>query len=480
MPAIPNDGRPIDPTDPPPLDRRPSSPRVAEAAVRAETVRLLYRSPVPALANLAVGALLAAVAWGWIPVWILVSWLLAMTVVTGGRLALWRLFQRSPAAACDAPQWERRMMAAVAVAGLLWALAGLAVAAWRLPVQLEGVIAISVGGMIAGAMFSMTSSTPVFRTYVIPAAVGPILGFLAVGDRDHVAVAGMGVVYLFVVLLWGRDAQRAIVNGIRLRLENDALVADLRRVRAQADAAEALKRESFANLGHELRTPLNAIIGFAQSLDAELWGPLGSPRYREYAQAIGDSGRHLFELIQGMLDIARHDAGMLELDEDRFDLVDLTRACAGMLGGVASSGGVNLEVRVPDGSIEVTADATKLRQIVINLVANAVRFTPSGGRVDVVVRRRADGEIELRVEDNGIGLSPEDIPRALEPFIQVARNRRSNPGGAGLGLPLSKRLVELHGGRLEIESAPGEGTTVRVVLPGRRAIAAGESQAPRR
>jgi len=360
------------------------------------------------------------------------------------------------------------MLIGVVLSSLLWAITGIAVAVLRLPIQVEGVIAISVGGMIAGAMFSMTASTSVFRSYVIPAAAGPILGFLAVADRDHVAVAGMGVVYLIVVLLWGREAERAIANGIRLRLENEVLVGDLRKAEEQVDAAEKLKRESFANLGHELRTPLNAIIGFSQSLEAEIWGPLGSPRYREYAQAIGDSGRHLFELIQGMLDIARHDAGMLEIDEDRFDLAELTRVCTGMLDGAARSNGVDLTTEVPEDGLQMIADPTKIRQIIINLVANAVRFTPSGGRVGVVVARHGGGEIELRVEDSGIGLAPEDIPRALEPFIQVSRNGTSNPGGAGLGLPLSKRLAELHGGRLEIDSALGVGTVVRVFLPAER------------
>lgn len=440
-----------------------------DSAVRAETVRLLFQSPLPALANLAVASLLVAVAWTSIPTWILAAWLLAMAAVTAVRCALWHRFQRSPGAACDAPRWERRMLFGAAVNGLLWGITGVALAMMQLPIQVEGVVAISVGGMIAGAMFSLTASSRVFRSYVLPAALGPIAGFLAAGDRDHVAVAGMGVVYLIVVLLWGRDAERGIVTGIRLRLENEALVGDLRKAREQADAAEKLKRESFANLGHELRTPLNAIIGFAESIEAELWGPVGSPRYRDYAQAIGNSGRHLFELIQGVLDIARHDAGMLELDEDRFDLAEMTRGCAAMLDGSARGNGVVLTAVVPDGGLEVVADATKLRQIVINLVANAVRFTPAGGRVLVVVDRRDDGEVELRVEDNGVGLAPEDIPRALEPFIQVVRDGISNAGGAGLGLPLSKRLAELHGGRLEIESVLGKGTVVRVFLPAARA-----------
>ncbi len=442
---------------------------VHDEAVRAETVQLLYQSPFPALANLGVAILLVAVAWGAAPGPWLVAWLAAMAVATGGRLVLWRAFSRSEHAVCEAALWERRMLLGVTTVGLLWGVTGVAVVTVDLPIRVEGVVAISVGGMIAGAMFSMTASASVFRAYVIPAAVGPIVGFLAVGDRDHVAVAGMGLVYLFVVLLWGRDAERGIVNGIRLRLQNEALVADLQVARDRADAAEKLKQESFTNLGHELRTPLNAIIGFAESLEIELWGPLGNPRYRDYARAIGDSGRHLYELIQGILDIARHDAGILELEETRFDLPELVANCVGMMEGTARGKGVELSTGGDDGAVAVFADATKLRQIVINLLANAVRFTPSGGRVTVATRRR-DGDVELEVRDTGVGLAPEDIPRALEPFVQVGQEVARDTGGAGLGLPLSKRLAELHGGRLEIDSSPGEGTTVRIVLPANRVL----------
>ncbi|GHD47831.1 hypothetical protein GCM10017083_18670 [Thalassobaculum fulvum] len=441
-----------------------------DGAVRAETVRLLYQSPFPALANLVVATLLVAVAWEAVPGAWLVAWLAAMALATGVRLALWRAFARSGHAGCGAVLWERRMLFGVTVVGLLWAATGAAVAAVDLPIQVEGVVAISVGGMIAGAMFSMTASAAVFRAYVIPAALGPIVGFMAVGDRDHVAVAGMGLVYLLVVLLWGRSAERAIVNGIRLRLQNEALVADLKAARDRADAAEKLKQESFANLGHELRTPLNAIIGFAQSLEIELWGPLGSPRYREYAHAIGSSGRHLYELIQGILDIARHDAGILELDETRVELAGLVGNCVGMMEGAARSKGVTLSANADGGAVAVLADATKLRQILINLLANAVRFTPSGGRVTVATRLRDGGGVEIEVRDTGIGLAAEDIPRALEPFVQVGQAMAGDSGGAGLGLPLSKRLAELHGGRLEIDSNPGDGTAVRVVLPAARVV----------
>lgn len=478
MKANLSSGRPLPWAGPSSVDRHAGGRRVDDAAVRAEVVQLLYRSPFPALANLAVGGLLVLVAWGTVAGWALAAWLLAMAVATGGRLALWRAFRRSPAAGRAAGRWERRMMLGVAVGGMLWAVAGLSVAVIRMPIHVEGVVAISVGGMIAGAMFSMTASAAVFRAYVVPAALGPIVGFLAVGDREHIAVAGMGLVYLAVVMIWARGAERAIADGIRLRLENEALIADLQAAYEHAETVEKLKRESFANLGHELRTPLNAIIGFAQSLEVELWGPLGSPRYREYARAINDSGRHLYELIQGILDIARHDAGMLELEDAPLDLAELIRACAEMLGGSARAKGVEMSVQVPDGDVVITADATKLRQIVINLVANAVRFTPTGGRVALVVERRDDGGIELRVEDNGIGLAPEDIPRVLEPFVQVARVGSRDSGGAGLGLPLSKRLAELHGGRLEIDSRPGDGTVVRVMLPAARVVDA--DQAPRR
>lgn len=447
-------------------DVRPGRPD--ESAVRAARVRVLHQSPFPALANLAVGALLAVAAWGYLPTPALVAWLAAMTAVTAARVWLHRLHAARPTAASDAGRSERRMALAVAMAGCLWALWGLAPG--RLPPHLDAMVAISVGGMLAGAMFSLTASLLTFRAYVLPAAAGPILGFAAVGDREHLAAAGMGAVYLLVVWFWGRETARGIESGIRLRLENEALVAELDAARHSADASERLKRESFANLGHELRTPLNAIIGFAQSLDAEIWGPLGSPKYREYAQAIADSGQHLYVLIQNILDLSRHDAGMLELDERAVDLTAEIGACRDMLAASAAAADITLAVALPKVGPWVVGDATKLRQIVINLAANAIRFTPAGGRVTIAVERLADGATEIGVVDTGVGLDPEDIPRALEPFVQVSRDRTREAGGAGLGLPLSKRLAELHDGRLEIESRPGEGTAVRVTLPAWRAM----------
>lgn len=450
----------------------------SDLAVRTARVRILYQSSFPALANLAVASLLGSVAWGHVPTAVLAAWLLAVAGVTAVRVALWKVFSAIPGTQIDAARWERRMVMATSAAGALWALGGAAVAVGRMPLHVEGLVAISVGGMIAGAMFSLTASDAAFRSYVVPAALGPVLGFLAVGDREHIAIAGMGVVYLLVVLLWGRDTARGIESGIRLRLENEALVADLAAVRAAADDADRLKRESFANLGHELRTPLNAIIGFAQSLDAEIWGPLGSARYREYARAIADSGQHLYVLIQNILDLSRHDAGVLELDERAVDLGHEIAACHDMLAASAVANGISLAIEIPEPRPWVIGDATKLRQIVINLAANAVRFTPAGGRVTVAVLRLDDGATEIRVTDTGVGLEPEDIPRALEPFVQVSRDHTRESGGAGLGLPLSKRLAELHDGRLEIDSRPGDGTVVRVTLPAWRATSPPAGHAP--
>jgi len=438
-------------------------------AIRVEQVRILYRSPAPALANPAIGGLLAVIAWGHLPASAILGWLLAMVAATAVRVWLWVLFRRHEGPV-DARLWELRMILAVTVAGAVWASLGLAVAVGQLPVHVQGGIAISCGGMLAGAIFSMTASPRAFRAYVLPTAIGPILGFVAVGDVDHQAVAAMGGVYLIVVLLWGRDLGRSIATGIQLRLENQALIADLKATRDAAEAADRLKRESFANLGHELRTPLNAIIGFAQSLRAEIWGPLGNPRYSEYARAIDDSGRHLFVLIQDILDLSKHDAGILELDEAPVDLTALVRGCREMLSDSALAAGVALEAETPEAALLVVGDVTKLRQITINLLSNAIRFTPSGGQVAIAVRRLDGGETRIRVSDTGIGLAAEDIPRAFEPFVQVSRDRTRDSGGAGLGLPLSKRLAELHGGALNIRSQPGEGTVVEVVLPATRAL----------
>jgi signal transduction histidine kinase len=247
--------------------------------------------------------------------------------------------------------------------------------------------------------------------------------------------------------------------------------AELARARDAAEAANKAKTGFLANMSHELRTPLNAIIGFAEVLHNEVLGPIGNTRYRDYAGDIRESGTHLLELINDLLDLSKAEAGKLELNETLVDLHEAAATTLAMVEPRAEAGGVYLYNALPQRLPAVQADDRKIKQVLLNLLTNAIKFTPAGGtvRLEAAVK---DGPVELAVADTGIGIAEDDIARIMEPFAQVDSSLARRYEGTGLGLPLVKSLMELHGGELTIASTPGTGTRVAVRLPADRVVAA--------
>lgn len=238
-----------------------------------------------------------------------------------------------------------------------------------------------------------------------------------------------------------------------------------RRAQEQAEAANKAKNNFLANMSHELRTPLNAIIGFSEIITKQLFGSVGNPKYVDYASDILKSGQHLLDIINGVLDLAKSEVRKLRLNPEIIDLGNVIDDCTRMIGEQYAHAGIKLSVSCPDQALPVLGESAKLKQILLNLLSNAVKFTEPGGIVSLNLLLPVPGRYDIRVSDNGIGMSKSDIEIALAPFGQVDSRLSRKYEGAGLGLPLTKAFVELHGGNMTIDSKLGEGTTVTVSLP---------------
>jgi two-component system cell cycle sensor histidine kinase PleC len=249
-------------------------------------------------------------------------------------------------------------------------------------------------------------------------------------------------------------------------VSHEATLARLERALVQAHTASDAKSRFLASMSHELRTPLNAILGFSEIVKTEAFGPVGNAKYLEYVEDIHLSGTHLLNIINDVLDMARVEAGTLPMRIAPTDLTQVARQVERIIAQKAAAARLALELDI-DPACRVLADEARLRQALLNLAFNAVKFTPPGGRIRIAGRE--DGErVRIEVSDTGIGIPPRDLPRVIEPFYQVQGTIDRRSGGTGLGLPLSKSLIELQSGSLALESTLNRGTTATIFLPAAR------------
>ena len=243
-----------------------------------------------------------------------------------------------------------------------------------------------------------------------------------------------------------------------------------RRALVVAQASDRAKSEFLANMSHELRTPLNAILGFSEIMKDEMLGPLGTAQYREYIQDIHESGAYLLDVINDILDISKVETGNLEISEGDVDLDDVVKKSIRLVQERARDAGVALKIEHKGELPGLFGDERLLKQCLVNLLSNAVKFTPEGGKIAVHIRQPKRGGLCLAVSDTGIGISEEDFDRVLSPFGQVESAYSGTYEGTGLGLPITKALIELHGGSLTLESEIGAGTTVSLNFPKERIL----------
>ncbi|MEM1288411.1 MAG: histidine kinase dimerization/phospho-acceptor domain-containing protein [Pseudomonadota bacterium] len=246
---------------------------------------------------------------------------------------------------------------------------------------------------------------------------------------------------------------------------------DLVQARQAAEEANAHKSDFLARVSHEIRTPLNAVIGFSEVMLEERFGPVGSERYRQYLRDIHSSGEHLMSLLNDLLDLSKIEAGRMELSFTEVDLNEVVQQCLAMMQPQASQARIIVRTSLPLTVPKVVGDLRSLRQVVLNLVSNAIKFTEAGGQIIVSTLYEPSGEVSLRVRDTGQGMTAEDLALALEPFRQVPTTVNEILNGTGLGLPLTKALVEANKAALVLESTPGEGTLAKIAFPSQRVLA---------
>jgi two-component system cell cycle sensor histidine kinase PleC len=412
----------------------------------------------------------------WAPVLQASAWLATIISMKFFMIAACRRFLAEPRGEIRVDIWRQKFVWLELGSGMAWG--GMAV------LGLEAADAAShvfiLASLIVLLAIRMTfASTVMTILYVgtIPMTLAVTTRLILLGHPFYMAMAAMaiGLHVYFIFLAKGLNATALAM--LEYRAEKDALIAEIEEekwisdeARQRAEAANIAKSRFLATMSHELRTPLNAILGFSEVMKCEMLGPMQNDSYRAYAANIHDSGRHLLQLINEILDLSRIEAGRYELNEEAVRLSEIVADCQRLLHLRAESKGLQVALDFAKGLEPIWADERAIRQICLNLMSNALKFTPRGGRITISVQALTDGGQMLIVKDTGPGIPREEIPRVMQAFGQGSLAHQSAEGGTGLGLPIVQSLVILHGGTFELRSELRKGTEAIVSLPGSRVL----------
>ena len=468
-----------------------------------ELLSMLARNEIRAAITMPVLSLIFSLSsMFWAPRYQALSWLM-MVIMTKAWL-LWRCgqFLADPDAAHNIGRWREKFWRSELLAGVAWAgfvLVGVDLHGLPELLGLTGQIETAAAAReVAGLNFSsnvfvfatlivvlavrMTFAAtviPIFYAGTIPMTLAVVVRLVLAHDPFYLSLACMGVgVHLYFIWL-AKGLNQTAVERLKFRAQKDLLIAALEEEKAiseearrRAEAANNSKSQFLATMSHELRTPLNAILGFSEVMKAEIMGPVGTPVYKEYAGNIHDSGRHLLNLINEILDLSRIEAGKYELTEERVALADVVDDCHRLIKLKAEAKGLDIAITLAGALAPVWADQRAMRQVCLNLMSNALKFTPKGGRIAITIDAAPGGGQRLSVKDTGPGIPADEIPKVLQPFGQGSLAHQTAEGGTGLGLSIVQSLIELHGGTFELKSELRRGTEAIMTLPARRVLAA--------
>jgi two-component system cell cycle sensor histidine kinase PleC len=442
-----------------------------------ELLLLFARNELSAAVTTPLLAVIVAVgAMFWAPPAQLLLWLATVFFAKGLLVSLCRQFLKTPREEVRPQAWRTRMTAAEFLYGLSWAAVAF-VSAGAAGETAHTFVFAALLIVISMRMLFASPVMPIVFAGTLPMAAAIVVRFALLDNPFYWAMAAMavGVYVYFIWLMNGTNA--TIIAMIGFRAEKDALIAELEQAksisdeaRARAEEASQAKSRFLATMSHELRTPLNAILGFSEIMRSEILGTHENPVYREYANDIHQSGQHLLNLINEILDISRIESGRYELHETAVALATVVEDCQRLLRLRAETKGLRIIEQFEPNLPRLWADERAMRQICLNLLSNAIKFTPPWGTITLAIGETESGGQFLSVKDTGPGIPENEIPRVLKSFGQGSLAHQTAEGGTGLGLPITKGLAELHDGTFELNSRLRQGTEVKVSFPRTRVM----------